>query len=112
MEKWRFFEPVFGIEVAHYATSHGQRLYDRKKFLQKLDHFEQCFQKRDEQIIEAVRKRPQNADELALEGIIYRKGLLKDPLKVYFALKMIQKHCERLVGLGELTFDGERYHLP
>lgn len=99
------------IEVDHYVTSHGQRIFEREKFLEKLERFESYFAKRDDEILAAIRTEPHSAEELSEHGIIYRKVLLQDPLKAYFSLKMIQKHCERLVRLGELVFDGLRYHL-
>ncbi len=97
------------IEVEHYITSHGQRVFDRKKFEEKIDRFATYFEKRDEAILTAVQERPRTATELSAEGIIYRKALLKDPLKAYFSLKMTEKHCERLIQLGELIFEGGHY---
>lgn len=104
-------QKIRAIEVPHYVTSHGQRVYDREKFLDKLASFEKHFDRRDELILEALQKAPQSLENLASEGIIYRKPLLKDPLKAYFSLKMIEKHIERLSDLGKIHFDGTYYHL-
>ncbi len=104
-------QKIRGIETTHYITSHGQRIFDRTKFLEKLERFERHFARREEQILEALKEEPQTLSKLTDRGIIYRRALQKDPLKVYFSNKMILKHLEQLMERGEVTQDGEQYNL-
>lgn len=100
------------IEANYYTTSHGQRILDRPTFLEKLDRFSGHIARRDEEILTALKLKPQTSEELCEYGIIYRKSQLKvDALKTYFARKMIEKHCERLERRGLLIRAGDRYAL-
>lgn len=100
------------IECQYYTTSHGSRLYDREKFLEKLDRFESAFNTRDEKLLEALKEKPRNLAELSLIGIIYKQShLQKDPLKASFERQMLIKHIERLEKLGMVRNEGGVWHL-
>lgn len=102
---------VRAIEVTHYATSHGQRIYDREQFLTKLDRFSAVIDRRDEKILDALEKGSQSVASLAERGIIYRTAQMGDPLRKYFAARMIEKHLALMIKKGVIEQDGERYHL-
>ena len=102
-------EKVRNIEVEHYITSHGMRIFNREQFLSKLDKFEQHFARREDQILTALREGSKTIAELTALGIIYRSALLTDLLKVYFSDKMILKHLEPHLAAGSILKDGERY---
>jgi len=102
---------VRAIEAQHYITSHGVRIFDREKFLNKLEKFEKHIARREEQILEALQEGPKTLSELTAAGIIYRPSLHKDPLKVYFSDKMILKHLAPHLASGEISCDGEHYVL-
>ncbi len=104
-------EKVRAIDVPHYITSHGVRIFTREKFLEKLERFQRHFSRREELILAALKDGPKTISELTTEGIIYRPALLKDPLKVYFSDKMIKKHLEQLQEYNQVFHDGLRYAL-
>lgn len=104
-------QKIRNIEVPYYITSHGQRVYTRKKFLDKIDKFYRHFLRRDELILEKLKEGPKTISELTAEGIIYRSVLLKDPLKAYFSDKMVKKHLEQLEKCGEVVREGNKYAL-
>lgn len=90
-------------ECTYYVTSHGPRIYDRERFLVKLNRFTEAFSKRDEKILETLKEKPQNLDKLSTVGIIYRKGhLKKDPLKAAFERQMLEKHLWRLHQMAQV----------
>lgn len=102
---------VRSFEAQYFATSHGMRIYNREQFLEKLDKFEKHFDTREAAILESLQQGGQTAAELAALGIIYRRSTLIDPLRVYFAERMIEKHLEDLLSRGLVVHDGDRYHL-
>ncbi len=104
-------EKVKNIEVDYYVSSHGERIYTREKFLERIGKFGNCFQERDEKIITLLQNRPQTIEELGSEGIVYRKMALVDPLKSYFQYQMLIKHLERLKKLNIIFQEGEKYFL-
>lgn len=91
---------VRDIQCAAYVTSHGERIYDREKFLERLDRYNEHFAARDEKILEALREKPMEIDELCSRGIVYRKASLVDPLKCFFQLQMVRKHLVILKQQG------------
>lgn len=99
------------IEVDHYVTSHGERIYDREKFLEKITRFENCFEDRDNKIIDFLKNGPQIREQIASEGIVYKRLALSDPLKAYFQWQMVGKHLERLIKLKVIEQDGEYYKI-
>jgi glyoxylase-like metal-dependent hydrolase (beta-lactamase superfamily II) len=104
-------QKIRAIDVSHYVSSHGQRIYDREKFLEKLAKFEAHFERRDTQILDALKDGPQTVDTLSARGIIYRPSLLRDPLKHYFSIKMIEKHLESFVKANQITQEKDMYLL-
>jgi len=89
------------IQCRYYVTSHGGRVYSPEKFFQKLDRFESAFPKRENQILETLKEKPQSLAELSRVGIIYKTShLAKDPLKASFERQMLEKHLERLERQG------------
>lgn len=102
-------ERVKKIEADHYVTSHGERIYTPEKFQEKIGRYERCFAERDERIIDVLKTGPKDLAEIASEGIVYRRMALADPLKAYFQLRMVQKHLERLLKLGRINQEGEKY---
>jgi glyoxylase-like metal-dependent hydrolase (beta-lactamase superfamily II) len=84
------------IKVDYYITSHGERVYEPERFLEKLDRFEESFRKREERILEHLQGGPKNLDQLSETGIIYKTSQLLDPLKRCFQQQMLEKHLDRL----------------
>lgn len=99
-------EKLRRIECAHYVPSHGDRIYNRAKFLEKLHRYQACFAKRQERILALLKERPMKLDELASHGIIYKLSSLSDPLKAYFQFEMVSKHVEILVRDGQVSWHG------
>jgi len=95
----------------HYATSHGGRIYDREQFLEKLEKFEAAFEKRDTKILEALKERPRDLKEMSQIGIVFKSSHLSDPLKACFERQMVEKHLQRFVKQGTVTFADGLWHL-
>ena len=102
---------VRDLQAAHYVTSHGERVYDRPQYLERLEKFSGILRKRDDDILALIGTGPKTLEDLAAEPIVYRKVHLGDPLKHYFGRQMIDKHCERLLKRGIIHKDSKgRYH--
>lgn len=99
---------VRNIECKYYVPSHGERIYDREKFLEKLDRFAGAFAARDEKILELLKDHPMELGELCSNGIVYKQASLVDPLKCYFQLAMVKKHIDILEKQGMIVRDGEK----
>lgn len=95
------------FECSHYVPSHGERIYDRQTFLEKIDRYARHFAERDEKILDLVKTGPIDMAALCSQGIIYKTLSLSDPLKAYFQFQMVEKHIARLVATGALAWDGE-----
>jgi len=96
-------ERLKNFECRYYVTSHGGRIYDREKFLSKLERFRTAFDKRENQLCDCLKEKPQRLAELSQVGIIYKKShLFKDPLKASFERQMLIKHLEKLEKKGEI----------
>jgi glyoxylase-like metal-dependent hydrolase (beta-lactamase superfamily II) len=95
------------FECEHYVPSHGERIYDRATFLEKLDRYERHFSDRDEKILNLVKAGPIDMATLCSHGIVYRQIALSDPLKAYFQFQMVEKHVEALLQKGLLAKNGE-----
>ncbi len=104
-------DKVKKIKADYYVTSHGERIYTPEKFQERIDKFGQCFQERDQKILDLLKTGPKTIDELGSEGIVYRKMALVDPLKAYFQYQMIVKHLERLKKQGIIGQDEEHYQI-
>jgi len=104
-------ERIRNTRVDYYISSHGERVYEPEKFLEKLDRFTQAFQKRDEKILEILQSGSKNLDELSTIGIIYKSSHLSDPLKACFERQMIQKHLDRLKNQKKIIEEKENYTL-
>ncbi|MBX7149000.1 MBL fold metallo-hydrolase [bacterium] len=104
-------EKVMAIEADYYVTSHGERIYDREKFLEKIKRFHAYFDDRDSKIMDLLNDGPKDLATIASHGIIYRKMLLQDPLKAYFEWLMVEKHLNRLVLNNHLIKDGDLYYI-
>lgn len=85
-------------ECKYYVTSHGERIYDRDTFLKKLERFEAAFEKREQKILEMLSEKPKDLAELCSQGIVYKTSALKDNLRCYFQLKMVEKHLVALLN--------------
>lgn len=88
------------LDCQYYVPSHGERVYDREKFLKKLDKFESAFFKRDERILDLLKEGPLDLDVLCSKGIVYKTPSLVDPLKCYFQYHMVKKHLVELQKSG------------
>jgi len=99
------------IKVDYYITSHGERVYEPEKFLEKLNRFEESFRKREERILENLQSGPKTLDELSEMGIIYKTSQLMDPLKRCFQQQMLEKHLERLLSQKKIRLDKDHYLL-
>ena len=85
-------ERIRNMKVDYYITSHGERVYERERFLEKLDRFEMAFTKREEKILETLQNGSKNLEELSQVGIIFKLSQLGDPLEPCCEPPMIQKH--------------------
>ncbi len=99
------------VEADFYVSSHGERIYDREKFLEKLDRFNRHFFERDEKILDLLKLAPRKIEEFLSEGIVYRRQALVDPLKYYFQWKMIEKHLEKLIKEKKIVLQDNVYYL-
>ncbi len=80
-----------------YIPSHGERVYDREQYLEKITRFSQILKTRHEVIQEEFQNHPEiTAQELCGKGIIYRKSAVQDNLKAHFEWMMIQKHIDEI----------------
>ncbi len=104
-------EKIRNTKVDYYISSHGERVYEPEKFLEKLDRFTQAFQKREDKVLEALQTGSKNLEELSKIGIIYKSSYLNDPLKACFERQMIQKHLDRLLKQKKLILTDEHYTL-
>ncbi len=102
-------QKVRAFECRYYVPSHGERIYDRARFLEKLDRFAAHFDERDNKILEILKMEPQEMGRLCSHGIVYRKASLVDPLKCYFQWQMVEKHLDRLLDQGLVIKDDETY---
>lgn len=98
---------IRSFECQYYVPSHGERIYERDKFLEKLDRFYACFEKRETIILDLLKEKPMEMAELCSHGIVYRKGSLGDLLKCYFQFEMVGKHIEIFEREGVVQRDGE-----
>jgi len=96
------------FECRYYVPSHGERIYERDKFLEKLDRYYSAFDARDSKILELLKEKTMELDELCSNGIVYRSGSLNDPLKCYFQMEMVRKHIELFVHKGLVQRDGKK----
>lgn len=85
------------FECQWYIPSHGERVYDREKFIEKIDRFAAAFNEREEKILTLLKEEPRDIAHLCSNGIIYRQGSLVDPLKSYFQMQMVEKHLADLI---------------
>ncbi len=104
-------EKIKMIKADYYVSSHGERIYDPEKFIEKIDRFFSCFAERDEKLLEMLKEGPKPIEIICSEGIVYRKASLVDPLKSYFQYLMVQKHLDRFIKKGIVIKDGENYFL-
>lgn len=103
---------VHDVHARHYVTSHGERIYDRHQYLERLGRFRDIIRRRDDDILELLGAGPKTLEALAAEPIVYRKVHLSDPLKHYFGRQMIAKHLDRLMREGGIMRDPSgAYHL-
>lgn len=103
---------IRAIPVDYYITSHGERIYEPERFMEKLNRFEEAFFKRDEKILNLLAQGPKTLDELSQVGIIYKHSyLLTDPLKACFERQMVEKHLERLASQQKILRDRDYYLL-
>ena len=98
---------IRAFECTHYVTSHGERIYDRSVFLEKLDRFIAHFDSRENKILELLKANPMDMAHLCSHGIIYKTASLSDPLKCYFQYQMIEKHVVDLTQRGLIQQDGD-----
>lgn len=93
----RTLDRLAKFECTYYATSHGAKIYDRERFLKKLNRYIEAFPKRDAHLLESLKEKPKSLEALAQEGIIYRRQhLALNPLKAAFERQMLAKHLHRL----------------
>jgi len=98
---------IRGFKAQYYVPSHGERIYDREQFLEKLDRFNACFNKREQRILDLLKEGPMSLAELSSHGIIYKKSSLIDPLKCYFQFHMVKKHVDLFVKQGVVVEQGD-----
>lgn len=102
---------VRDFECKFYVPSHGERIYEREKFLEKLDRYAEAFNYREARILELLKQEPRDIGQLCSHGIVYRQASLIDPLKSYFQFQMVEKHLDDLLAQGLIAKDGEKYLL-
>lgn len=101
-------ERLKSFECEFYVPGHGERMFDRPKFLEKMERYSGYFDQRDNKIIELLKNRPMELDELSSHGIVYKSSALLDPLKCYFQFQMVKKHVDILIRDNVLRKDGEK----
>lgn len=104
-------ERIRNTPVDYYISSHGERVYEPEKFLEKLERFSQAFPKRDDKILEALQNGSKSLEELSQIGIIYKSSHLQDPLKACFERQMIEKHLSRLVSQNKIAQSKDHFTL-
>ena len=104
-------EKIKKIQADYYVTSHGERIYEPEKFHEKLDRFYRHFFDREEKILEFLSAGPKKIEDLLLEGIVYRRQALVDPLKYYFQWKMIEKHLDKLLLENKIIVEDAVYSI-
>ncbi len=102
-------QKIRNLKVDYYISSHGERVYDPQKFIEKLNRFEDAFYKRDERILDALQGTSKTFEVLNEMGIIYKTSQLNDPLKKAFQEQMIRKHLERLITQKKILLVDEHY---
>lgn len=100
---------VRDFECRWYVPSHGERIYDREKFLEKIDRYAAYFATREQKIIELLKSKSMELGELCSHGIVYKTVALTDPLKAYFQLQMVKKHLALFVKQGVVVQNGDFY---
>jgi glyoxylase-like metal-dependent hydrolase (beta-lactamase superfamily II) len=99
------------IHCQYYVTSHGQRIYEREAFLEKLLKFYSAFEKRDAMILENLQKHPLSLQDLSQVGIIFKSSHLSDPLKARFERQMLEKHLARFERQGKIYQEDGLWHV-
>jgi glyoxylase-like metal-dependent hydrolase (beta-lactamase superfamily II) len=99
-------QKVRDIQCRYYVPSHGERIYDRERFLEKLERYNAHFASREGKILELLKEKPQDMATLCSHGIVYKQASLIDPLKCFFQLKMVEKHLEDFVKKGVVKEEG------
>lgn len=99
-------ERVRHFECDWYYTSHGEIIYDRKTFLEKLNVFDSHFERRDNIILDALSKGEKSIKELCDLEVVYRHSTLK---KMPHLLAMerihVKFHLEELIDQGIVESD-------
>lgn len=104
-------QKVKEIQARYYVPSHGERLYDRETFLQKIERFEGHIQKREDRILKALEDGALSLAELSSRPIVYKSLALNDPLKCYFQLQMVRKHIDDLLERKIIKQEGDDFIL-
>ena len=102
-------QKIKSIPADYYISSHGERIYEPEKFLEKLSRFEEAFEKRDNRLLETLKEEPKDLETLSKVGIIYKASQLSDPLRSCFERQMLEKHLERLILKGKIQKDKNHF---
>ncbi len=107
----RSLHRVKNIHAEFYATSHGSRVYDREKFIEKVNRYESTVLGRDAQILDELKASPKTLDALCEIGIIHKKSQLLNPLLASFEKQMVRKHLQRFAAQGKVREENGVWHL-
>ena len=75
----------------------------------RLTRYRDEFYRREKEVINALYRGKHTLWEIVDENIIYRK--FHEPQMRYFEWFMIRQHVLRLIGLGKVFADNDRYYL-
>ena len=96
------------FECKWYYSSHGEVIWGREEFLEKLDAFDAHFERRDSLILDALAEGEKSIKDMCMMGVVYRpKKLAVAENLVYFEHKHIRFHLEDLVARGLVVADEE-----
>lgn len=96
------------FECKWYYASHGEVIWGREEFLEKIDAFESHFERRDNLILDALSEGEKTISDMCMMGLVYRPKKLKVAEHLaYFERKHIRFHLEGLIECGLVIADDE-----
>lgn len=97
------------FECDWYYTSHGEVIFDRETFLDKLDAFDAHFERRDNVILDSLSNGSQTLSDLCHLEVVYRQSTLKKmPHLMAMERNHVNFHLRDLIDRGLVSAD-EQY---
>jgi hydroxyacylglutathione hydrolase len=95
------------VDAAHVITGHEKGVLTADEFRTGLDGYLGMIDKRDGQIIGALKNSPATIEDIARQGLIYGKKYHVDEFIYMWEMIMVKKHIERLIKNGFAGIDGK-----